>query len=312
MVGQGLAALGGVLAGSLVTRLLDPAQVDAWGWRLPFLVGLVIGPVGLYIRRNLEETEAFQSLAARATAPVGLGVLLREHRRAVAAAFLLIVCGTTAYYVVLLYMPTYAKTQLALPLADALLAQMFALAWMVLLVPVFGALSDRIGRRRMLQAATIGYFALPYPLLAWTQSDPSFARLLATQLTLCSVVAAFFGPMSTALAEQFPTGVRSTGMGIAYNLAVMLFGGFAPFIITWLIGQTHLASAPALYIMFGAVVGFVATWLLRATPGAPDTIEPVASAGAAAAPRSTSGSASGSVNCHGCAAPARAADPPIL
>ena len=212
---------------------------------MPFLLGLLIGPVGIYIRRNLEETEAFQALAAKAAPRVGIAALLRDHARAIAGSFLLVICTTTAYYVVLVYMPTYAKTQLGMPLADALQVQMIALAWMVVLTPASGHLSDRIGRRPVLLAAAIAYFALPYPLLVWAHEAPSFLRLLVMQLTLCSVVGVVFGPLSTALAEQFPTGVRSTGMGIAYNFAVMLFGGFAPFIITWLIRETSSPYAPA-------------------------------------------------------------------
>jgi MHS family proline/betaine transporter-like MFS transporter len=263
MVGQGISALLGAAAAAMVTRGLAQEQLESWGWRLPFLLGLLIGPVGLYIRRHVDETDEFRALRAEAAPPAQIGVLLRQQTRAVAASFLLVVCGTTAYYIVLLYMPTYAKTQLALPLADAFSAQMVALTWMIVLIPFFGALSDRVGRRPVLVAATLGYFLLPYPLFAWVQSQPSFARLLVLQLAMCSVVAVFFGPMSTALAEQFPTGVRSTGMGIAYNFAVMLFGGFAPFFVTWLIRETGSPSAPAFYIMFGASSGLLATFLMR-------------------------------------------------
>ena len=261
MVGQGFSALFGALAGALVTRGLSAEQLDAWGWRLPFIVGLLIGPVGLYIRRHVEETEEFR--AQHSEAALGVGALLREHTRALVASFLLVICGTTAYYVVLLYMPTYAKTQLALPLGDAFEAQMIALTWMILLIPAFGALSDRIGRRPVLLGAAFGYFVLPYPLFAWVQAEPSFARLLGLQAAMCSVVAVFFGALSTALAEQFPTRVRSTGTAIAYNFSVMLFGGFAPFIVTWLIRETGSPSAPAFYIMFGASAGIAATALLK-------------------------------------------------
>ena len=260
MVGQALSALGGALAGALVTRSLTSDQIDAWGWRIPFLVGLLIGPVGLYIRRHLDETDAFKALAPAPTRRVAVRVLLLEHTRAVAASFGLVVCGTTAYYIVLLYMPTFAKTQLSLPLGDAFLAQVIALAWLIVLTPMFGRLSDWVGRRPVLIAATIAYFVLPYPLLSWVYAAPSVGRLVLMQLALCTAVGAFFGPFSTAMAEQFPTAIRSTGMGIAYNFAVMLFGGFAPFIVTWVIKETGSPLAPAFYVMFGATVGFASAW----------------------------------------------------
>jgi MFS transporter, MHS family, proline/betaine transporter len=114
--------------------------------------------VGLYIRRHLDETDEFLAILNDASRPVRIGVLLREHTRAVLASFLLVVCTTTAYYVVLLYMPTDAKTQLGSPLGDAFAAQLIALAWMILLTPVFGIVSDRVGRRPVILAAALGYF----------------------------------------------------------------------------------------------------------------------------------------------------------
>jgi len=268
MVGQALSALGGALAGALLTRALAPEQIDAWGWRIPFLVGLLIGPVGLYIRRHVDETEEFKACAAAPVRRVAVRVLLLEHTRAVAASFGLVVCGTTAYYIVLLYMPTYAKTQLALSLGDAFQAQVIALVWLIALIPLFGHLSDRVGQRSVLIAATIAYFVLPYPLLSWVHAAPSAGRLVVMQVAMCTAVGAFFGAISTALAEQFPTEVRSTGMGIAYNFAVMLFGGFAPFIVTWVIKETGTALAPAFYVMFGATVGFAsALWMVESRPG---------------------------------------------
>ncbi len=258
MVGQGLSALGGALAGALVTRGLAPDQIDAWGWRVPFLVGLLIAPVGIYIRRYLQETDEFKAVPAETRRRVGIGALLREHPQAVAASFGLVVCGTTAFYIVLLYMPTYANKQLALPLGDAFLAQVAAIAWLIALTPLFGALTDRIGRRPVMIGATIAYLLLPYPLLHWVQAAPSVDRFLVMQLVLCTAVAGHFGAISTALADQFPTAVRSTGMAIAYNFAVMLFGGFAPAIVTWLIKATDTPLAPAFYAMFGAAVGLAA------------------------------------------------------
>ncbi|HVY07358.1 MAG TPA: MFS transporter [Burkholderiales bacterium] len=256
MVGQSLAALLGAVSGALVTRGLSPEQIDAWGWRLPFLFGLLIGPVGIYIRRYLDETEAFRA-ARSAAAAAKVSVL--NHLRAVAVSFGLVICGTISFYVVLVYMPTYARTKLHIPLQDAFTAQVFGLVCLTLVTPLCGALSDRVGRKPVLMAATIAYFLTLYPLFSWVHADPGFERLALMQVVLCSLVGVFFGPISTALAEQFPAGVRSTGMAIGYNFAVMLFGGFAQYIVTWLIENTGTPLAPAFYVMFGAVVGFVAS-----------------------------------------------------
>ena len=149
MVGQSIAALAGAAAGMLITQGLTPEQVDSWGWRVPFLFGLLIGPVGLYIRRHLSETEAFIEASASQVERVGLLGLWRDHSRSVLACFGLVVSGTIMYYVVLIYMPTYAKTQLHIPLADAFVAQVAGLICLTLAIPLFGHLSDRIGQRNM-------------------------------------------------------------------------------------------------------------------------------------------------------------------
>jgi MFS transporter, MHS family, proline/betaine transporter len=262
MVGQGLAVLTGALLGALITRALSPEAIESWGWRVPFLFGLVIGPLGLYIRRRLDETTAFLA-SRRADQQQKLGTALTVHFRQALATFGLIICGTISFYVILLYMPTFARTQLHLPLDQAFSAQAISLACMIVLIPIFGALSDHIGRRPIMVGALILYFVLSYPLFSWMYANPSFTSLIVVQILLCSLLGVFFGPMSTASAEQFQVHVRSTGLGIAYNLAVMIFGGFAPFFVTWLIQVTGLPVAPAFYVMFGAAVGLLASLFLK-------------------------------------------------
>lgn len=262
MVGQSIAALAGATAGMLITQGLTPEQIDQWGWRLPFIFGLLIGPVGLWIRRHLDETEAFIEASQSTEPPPGLISLWRAHRRSIAVSFGLVVSGTIMYYVVLIYMPTYAKTQLGIPLGQAFMAQVAGLLCLTVGTPFFGILSDRIGRRPVLMLASVLYFVLPYPLFSWLQADPGLFRLAIMQVMLCSAVAVGFGAISTALAEQFPVRMRSTGLALAYNFAVMLFGGFAQLIVTWLIGVTGTPLAPAYYVMFGAVVGLSASFFL--------------------------------------------------
>ena len=262
MVGQSVAALAGATAGMLITQGLTPEQIDSWGWRLPFMFGLLIGPVGLWIRRHLNETEAFVEASKSTEEPVGLMALWRLYRRSIAVSFGLVVSGTIMYYVVLIYMPTYAKTQLNIPLGQAFIAQVAGLLCLTVGTPFFGILSDRIGRRPVLILACGLYFILPYPLFSWLQADPGLFRLAVMQVILCSAVAVGFGAISTALAEQFPVRMRSTGLALAYNFAVMLFGGFAQLIVTWLIKATGTPLAPAYYVMFGAVVGLSAAYFL--------------------------------------------------
>lgn len=262
MVGQGTAVLLGAILGTLLTRTLAPEALDSWGWRLPFLLGLVIGPVGLFMRRHLQETPAFLAASRAEAGRPGLGPALAANLKEVLVCMGIITAGTISFYVILLYMPTFASTQLHLPLDQAFLAQAISLVVMIVIIPLSGALSDRIGRKPIMIASLALYLVLLYPLFSWLRDEPSFVTLTVVQLTLCSLLGVFFGPMSTALAEQFAARMRSTGIGIAYNLAVMIFGGFAPFFVTWLIATSGSPIAPSYYVMFGAAVGIVGSCLL--------------------------------------------------
>ncbi len=262
-VGLSLAALGGALAGMFVTLVLTPEQLESWGWRLPFAVGLLIGPVGMWVRRHLEETPEFLEVKASAPARQSLGQVLRTHWRGALIAFGLTVCGTITYYVVLIYMPTFARTQLHLPLGEAFFAQVIALLCMTALIPTVGHLSDRIGAKLPMLLGIGLLLVVLLPLFHWLHAAPSLMRLVVVQVTFCSLIGIYYGPIATAVADQFPTGVRSTGLSLAYNLAVMLFGGFAQFFVTWLIRVTGEPIAAAYYVVFGVIVGLVATLALR-------------------------------------------------
>src|SRR5262245_11338217 len=264
MGGQGVSLLAGAFLGAVLTNTLSPESLDSWGWRVPFIVGLIIGPVGLYIRRNLEETEVF--LRERDVDRVRFGFILATQLRSVLVSGGVVTCGTILLYVILIYMPTFARTQLGLPLGEAFIAQAIGLACMTILIPVSGALSDRIGHKPIMAGSLFLSLSLVYPLFQWVVGSPSFSKLATMQIVLCCLIGLFYGTFPTTIAEQFPVRTRSTGLGIGYNLAVMIFGGFAQFFVTWLIEVTGSPIAPAFYLMFGAFVGLVATIFLLDRP----------------------------------------------
>lgn len=275
MFGQGLAVLLGAMVGAAVTKGLTPEDLDTWGWRLPFLLGLAIGPLGLWIHKHVHETEDFSKAKTEKKNKQAFSSVFKEHRRGVIASMCLTVCVSVSFYVMLVYMPTFANKQLHLPLDAAFIAQAIGVACLTLIVPLFGHLSDRIGRKSILVGSVTIYLSLLYPLFSWIHANPTVTNLVLMQVTLCSLLGAFFGPFSAAVAEQFPAGVRSTCMGVAYNVAVTIFGGFAQLIVTWLIHKTGSPIAPVFYVMFGATVGLLGTLLLidpktrqRATPDA--------------------------------------------
>ncbi|WP_145192765.1 citrate-proton symporter [Pseudomonas sp. URMO17WK12:I11] len=267
LVGQCLAVFSGAAMVALVTHLCTPAALDSWGWRIPFALGLLIGPVGLWIRKHMEEPEEFLQARqqAKGQAP-GLWQVLREHRRSLLVSMGLACGATVSFYVVLVNMPTFAHHNLGLPLDQVLLVQMLAVGLMTVVIPLAGALSDRLGRRPVLMAFTLAFFVMVYPLYVWVAAAPSIERLLVMQLLLCTAIGGFFGPAPTALAEQFPVEVRSTGVSVAYNVAVMVFGGFAPLIVTWLSKALGTPVAPAFYVLFACLLTLLGTYCLKEAP----------------------------------------------
>lgn len=248
---QACALLLGSLLGAAITGLLSQEALESWGWRIPFLLGLLIGPVGFYIRAQTEEAEEFTQAAAKLPGSP-LGEALRFHKRSIATGFGITITWTVCTYFFLIYMPTYAVRQLHLPPSTTFLANAVSLVVLLVLAPVFGALSDRIGRRPLLVGPALAIMVLTYPLLALLSASPTLWSLLAFQIVFATLIAAFTGTAPAAIAEICPAEIRSTGTSIAYNLAVTIFGGFAPFIATWLIARTGNGLSPAWYVT-GAV-----------------------------------------------------------
>jgi len=261
MFGQGLANLAGALTGFLLTWIFSEQELLDGMWRIPFVIGLLIAPLGWWIRRHLEEPE--ESMEARAKGgKTSLRATLAKYPRAIAANLALATCATTSAYIFIIYMPTFVARQFHIPLNDAFMAQTLGLLAFIVAVPVAGALSDRYGRKAVMLTFLAPYALLIYPLFAWVQSAPVLANLLVVYTVLSIFLGGFFGPFSTALGEQFPTAVRSSGLAICYNLAVMIFGGFAQFIVTWLIQSTGVTLAPVFYTLAGSVLGLIGCLLL--------------------------------------------------
>jgi MFS family permease len=258
LCGLGAAVLMGTLIGALVTHGLTPDALDRWGWRIPFLFGLIIGPIGLYIRRYLDDTADFVATRGVRTEEHAFGTTLAAHIKQMAVCLILSGGPSIQFYVLLVYMPTFASTELHLTLGTALVANSVGLVFLVVLVPLFGVLADQLGRRKpIMMGAFALYLALAYPLFSWVHQGPSFGRLVIMQIVLCSLLGMFYGPAATVLVEQFPTRIRSTGLAIPYNLGVLIFGGFAQFFVTWLIHATGSPIAPVYYMMFGAAITLV-------------------------------------------------------
>ncbi|MEX3894652.1 MFS transporter [Paraburkholderia sp. BR10954] len=254
MASQGLTTLLAAGFGALLTGGLSPEQLTSWGWRVPFFFGLLIGPVAFYIRARLDETPEF--LAAETTQTPLRDTLATQKLRLVIAMGVVIL-GTVSSYL-MLFMPTYGVRQLGLAPSVAFAA--IAVTGLIQMVfsPVAGHWSDLHGRTRIMLGAAVLLFVLVYPAFAFLIAHPSFGTLIVWQIVFGFLVSGYFGATPGLLSEIFPVQTRTTGMSLAYNIAVTIFGGFGPFIIAWLISVTGSKAAPSYYMMFAALLSIAA------------------------------------------------------
>jgi MFS family permease len=257
MASQAAALLLGAAVGALITRGLSPDALKSWGWRAPFILGLIIGPVGFYIRRHLADSEAF--LLAQKTAPrATLGEVFRNHSRDVLCGLGSVIALTVTIYVLISYLPTFAVNQLKLPYAQSFYAVIVGNLLLTVLSPLTGAWSDKVGRKGLSLWSLTITLVIIYPLFAWLAASPSVSKLIFVQALLSITLSGYYGPFGALIAELFPANVRSIGLSLAYNIAVMVFGGFGPFIVTWLIETTGSPLAPTYYVMGGLALSIVA------------------------------------------------------
>ncbi|UZK65432.1 MFS transporter [Sphingomonas sp. M1-B02] len=251
---QGLAMVLGSVSGLLITNLLPPPDVAAWGWRIPFLFGMLIGPVALYIRRNVPETAEFE---AAPTLKNPLIETARHQKRSIAIAIGLVILCTVSIYM-MLYLPTYSETALGLEPGAGFLGTLAGSTALFVLTPLFGHIADRIGRIPVALTAAVALVVVPVPLFAALIATPSATLLIATQAMIGLLVAAYLGALGALMTDLFPTASRSTGISLSYNISVLAFGGMAPLVITSLIARTGWLGIPSYYLAMAAVVSLIA------------------------------------------------------
>jgi MHS family proline/betaine transporter-like MFS transporter len=269
MFAQASGALVSTLMGAFLFEVFSQAEVENWAWRIPFLFGLLIGPVGFYIRHRLPEPEAFKATAAAER--IGLAALFSRFPRQMISGFAVSTAVNVMSYVIITYLPLYAQKTLGLPQKTAFQVLLIAVALRMALVPLFGWLSDRVGRKPVLAAALGLFVATIYPAYAFAISAPGFASLLAVEVWFAVLIAAAYGPVPAYLSELFPTRVRATGLSIVYNLAATIFGGFSLTFVLLVEQITGSRYAPAHYAVVFFVAALAALLLVRETRG--DSLE---------------------------------------
>jgi MFS family permease len=257
--GQGIAVfLSGIIGGG-TAHLLSPDSLESWGWRIPFFIGLLIGPIGLYMRARLTETPDFiasRRAAIRDERPIASIFAHYKHRTLL--GFGLVVGGTAMFYVLFVFMPTYAMRVLGLDPAASFISPIVSGLTVAIGAPLMGLVSDHCGRKLVMGCAAATGIVLMYPAFAWLAFSPSMAVLATVEIFFGLLFSAYVGPFSAAIASMFPVGVRATGLSVAYNIGVSIFGGFSPLIVAWLIAATGDPLAPCYYVIGCLVISAVA------------------------------------------------------
>ena len=247
----------GSLFGLIVTSTMSERTILNWAWRLPFLSGLLLGAVGIYMRLNLEDTPQFRALrqyGGRSKSP--LIESLRTQWAGIIVAFGYNVIQSVGYFTMLTFMPSFTSEVLKLPPDQAYLSNSIQILVFVLLLPVMGALSDRIGRRPMLLAAPLILMLATYSLFQLIIHG-GLLTIISCQLVFGIVLAAYCGPAVAATVELFPTKLRYTSISIGFNLAVAIMGMTSPMISTRLISGLKTPAAPGYVIIGASAISFV-------------------------------------------------------
>ena len=253
--------------GALLATLFTEQQMHDWAWRLPFLLGTLIIPIGLYVRSRVPETTEFTSAqtarkdtATRSTSSTA--ELFRHHKMLLLAQFSVNAQGATTFYFNL-FLPTYAVTVLSIPLKDAFWPSIVMGALSVFIAPYAGLLADRIGRFRVMIVSSVAAALLHIPLYLWVLEHRTLGALVAVQIVGSVVTTLYNGSHVGMEADIFPTRTRATAAGLASASAKMLFGGFSLMIFQGLLTVTGDPISPLYFVVFAATISAMSTALLR-------------------------------------------------
>lgn len=260
---QQVATMFAAIIGYVLNQTLMPAEVAAWGWRIPFFIGCAIVPFLFYIRQSLAETEEF----AKRTHHPALGEVVRTllaNWSIVVLGMLMVVMTTVPFYFITIYTPTFAKSVLKLTEVQGLTVTFCVALSNLFWLPVMGAVSDRIGRRPILLTFSLLMLVTGYPALLWLGGHITYGNLLIVLLWFSFLYGSYNGAMVVALTEVVPPQVRTAGFSLAYSLATAIFGGFTPLIATWLIDTTGSKASPGYWLAFAGFCGaFAAIMVYR-------------------------------------------------
>lgn len=255
LLGAGIAAA--------TTSLLSEVAVQDWGWRLPFLIGGVIGGIAILLRRNLPESEHFKrhQRVRGETSPL-LQAFTTDRLKMIQAILFASAYGVI-FYLPLVYLPEWLHSQTGMPLHTALQINTAATALLLILVPFMGMISDRLIRRTHFIAGAMLVMTLAsYPLYTWLANDGWWGAI-AVQFILVILLAVPLGAAPAMFVELFPARDRLSGYSVAYNIGLGVVGGATPMLATWMIKTSGVSAAPAALLAVAAALAFVTVLWIR-------------------------------------------------
>lgn len=262
---QGVAAVFAALVALVLSHALPPSALESWGWRVAFLIGILVIPIGQIIRRRLEETLVLEP--KKATKKDGGRKLLKAHWRELLASVLLMIGLAASVHIIAFYLANYATFQLHISRGDAIWAGFVASLVLAVFAPLSGWLCDRIGRRKVVWWSRVALLVMIYPAFSLLNRFPSLTCLLVV-VGLLAVPMAMTSPATMVLvSEVLPQRLRATGMSVTYYVAIAVFGGFAQLFSTMLIQVTGNPNAPALYVIGCGVVSLIGLAMVPETLG---------------------------------------------
>ena len=267
-VSQGLSSLLGAAIATLLTNTLSHDALYSWGWRIPFFIGVLLVPIGVYIRRHLDETLgplAHKDKSATAT----IKDAFQTHAKLIWSGVLLVLGGTVATYTIVFYIPTFATHFLHMPLSLTLWASVTASAILIPVSIYAGRLSDRFGRIPVTWWARLALIALVVPGFMLLVAYPTGQVLIGVVAVLSVLLALQASPGITFITELYPRPIRATSLSVVYSVGVAIFGGSAQLIVTWLIQRTGSDLAPAWYMIGATVLSSLPFLWLKETAGKP-------------------------------------------
>ncbi|SFH95312.1 MFS transporter, MHS family, proline/betaine transporter [Bosea sp. OK403] len=244
----------------LINASLTPEQVMSWGWRVPFLFGLLIGPVAWYIRQRVDESAEFEKAEQ---SPVPLAEVMTHDKLRVLAGAGIVAAGAAGSFMNT-YMPTFATTKLGLDPSVALIGTIFAGLINSTMPFFFGHLSDRVGRIPLMGTFAVLGLVMTYPMFQWLVASPSVGTLIAIQAMLALVLyCGYYATAPALLSELYQTRRRVTGISISYVLGQLLFGGVTPLVVGFIVGRTGNPTDAGLYLTAIIFISLVSLWGCR-------------------------------------------------